>query len=84
MVYSSLQGFDELRAVRKAVTELLWSPQTQSQVRCSVYQDNYDQGKDGSMSAHFLRYAVLDANLIPKLSELDLVDGIAGHYPVYV
>jgi hypothetical protein len=36
------------------------------------------------MSAHFLKYAVLAANLTPKLSELDLVDAVAGHYPVCV
>jgi hypothetical protein len=27
---------------------------------------------------------VLAANLTPKLSELDLADAVAGHYPVYV
>jgi hypothetical protein len=33
------------------------------------------------MSSHFLMYSVLATNLSPKLSELDLVDAIAGHFP---
>jgi hypothetical protein len=36
------------------------------------------------MSAHFLRYSVMAAHLSPRLSELDLIDAIAGHFPSYV
>ena len=36
------------------------------------------------MSAHFLRYATMAANLTPKLSELEVIDAIGGHYPNYI
>jgi hypothetical protein len=74
-------GYEQFR---QAIRELLWSPQVHSQVCCSIYQDQYDKGIDKSMSAHFLRHAVLIMNLTPKLSELDMIDAIAGHYPIYV
>ncbi|KDR10728.1 hypothetical protein L798_15389 [Zootermopsis nevadensis] len=36
------------------------------------------------MSSHFLKYSVLAVNLSPKLSELELVDGVVGHFPLCV
>jgi hypothetical protein len=36
------------------------------------------------MPAHFLKYAVIASNLSPKLSEIDLIDAVAGHYPACI
>jgi len=67
------------------ITELLRSPESQSQVRCSIYQDRFNKTGDKSLSAHFfLRYAMMAANLTPKMSELEIIDAIGGHYPNYI
>ena len=34
---------------KQATTELLWSPQIQSQVRCSIYQDSFNKSGDESL-----------------------------------
>jgi hypothetical protein len=39
---------------------------------------------DDSLSAHFLRFATMAANLTPKMSELEVIDAICGHYPNYI
>jgi hypothetical protein len=80
-VYKDLTNYEHFK---RAFTELLWSPQIQSQVRSQLYQDRFGKNAKESMSSHFLKYSVLAANLSPRLSELDLVDAIAGHFPPYV
>jgi hypothetical protein len=80
-IYKDLVSYEHFK---RAITELLWNPQIQSRTRCALYQDRFDKGKDESMSAHFLRYSVITANLSPRLSELDLIDAISGHFPLYV
>jgi hypothetical protein len=50
-VYNDLTGYEQFK---EAITNLLWGPQTQARLRCSLYQNKYDKAKDGSMSAHFL------------------------------
>jgi hypothetical protein len=44
----------------------------------------YDRNKDGSMTAHFLRYSAVANNLTPKLTESERVAIISGHYLAYV
>jgi hypothetical protein len=63
-VYKDLTSYDDFK---KSVTELLWNPQIQSQVRISLCQDNFDKTENETMSARFLRYSVLAANLSPRL-----------------
>ena len=53
-------------------------------MRCSIYQDRFNKSGDESLSAHFLRYAMMAANLTPKMSELEIIDAIGGHYPNYI
>jgi hypothetical protein len=53
-------------------------------VRCSIYQDRLNKSGNESLSAHFLRYAMMAANLTPKMSELEIIDTIGGHYPNYI
>jgi hypothetical protein len=80
-IYKELRSYDHFK---QAITELLWSPQIQSQVRCSIYQDRFNKSGDESLSAHFLRYAMIAANLTPKISELEIIDAIGVHYPNYI
>jgi hypothetical protein len=81
-IYKDLRSYDHFK---QAVTEMLWSPQIQSQVRCLIYQDRFNKSGDESMSAHFfLRYAMIAANLTPKISALEIIDAIGGHYPYYI
>jgi hypothetical protein len=51
-IYKELRSYDHFK---QAITELSWSPQIQSQVRCSLYQDIFNKSGDESLSAHFLR-----------------------------
>jgi hypothetical protein len=53
-------------------------------VSCSIYQDTFNRNGDDSLSAHFLQYATIAANLTPKMSELDVIDVIGGHYLNYI
>ncbi|KDR06835.1 hypothetical protein L798_03921 [Zootermopsis nevadensis] len=80
-IYKDLADYEHFK---RALTDLLWSAQIQSRTRCTVYQDRYDKNKADTMSAHFLRYSVMAAHLSPRLSELDLIDAISGHFPPYV
>jgi hypothetical protein len=80
-VYKDLTKYDHFK---RAFTELLWSPQIQSQVQSQLYQDRFDKKAKESMSSRFLKYYMLAANLSPRLSELDFVDATAGHFPPYV
>ena len=50
-IYKELRSYDHFK---QAITELLWSPQIQSQVRCSIYPDRSNKSGDESLSAHFL------------------------------
>ena len=69
-IYKELRSYDHLQ---QAITELLWSPQIQSQVRCSIYQDGLNKSGEEILSAHFLRYAMMAANLTPKMFELEII-----------
>ncbi|KDR14396.1 hypothetical protein L798_11871 [Zootermopsis nevadensis] len=55
----------------------------QSQARTQLYEDRFDRNSNERMSSHFLKYSVLAGNLSPKLTELELVDAIVGHFPLY-
>ena len=82
-ICKELRSYDHFK---QAITELLWSPQIQSQVRCSIYQDRFSKNGDEILSAHFffLRYAMMAANLTPKMSDLEITDAIGVHYPNYI
>jgi hypothetical protein len=80
-VYNDLTGCGQFK---EAITDLLWWPQTQARLRCSLYQSKYDKAKDGPMFAHFLRYSRVTANLSPRLSEVDIVEAITAHFAPYI
>jgi hypothetical protein len=80
-VYKDLSSYEQFR---EAATEFLWGPQAQPRWRCALYQSIYDRTKDGSVTAHFLRYAAAANILTSKLTESDLVEIISGHHPAYV
>jgi hypothetical protein len=80
-IYKDLKDYEHLKV---AVTELLWNQNTQANARCAFYQDKYDRTVDLSMSAHFLRYSVMAANLTPRLSDVDTINAISGHFAPYV
>jgi hypothetical protein len=80
-IYTEIRDYDHFKQV---ITELLWSPQVQSQVHCSIYQDKFRRNGDDSLSTHFLRYTTMAANLTPKMSELEVIDAIGGHYLNYI
>jgi hypothetical protein len=46
-VHKDLVSYDHFK---KSITELLWNPQIQSQVRISLYQDKFDKSKNETMS----------------------------------
>jgi hypothetical protein len=80
-IYKDLRSYDHFK---QASTELLWSPQIQLQVCCSIYQERFNKSGNESLSAHFLQYAMMAAKLTPKMSELEMTDTIGGHYPNYI
>jgi hypothetical protein len=80
-IYKELRNYEHFK---QAMTELLWSPQIQSQVRCSIHQDRLNKSGGEDLSAHFLPYAMMVANLAPKMSELEDIDAVSGHCPNYV
>jgi hypothetical protein len=75
-IYTELRKCDHFK---KVTTEILRSPQFQSQVLCSIYEDRFSKNWDEILSAHFLQYAVMAANLTPKLYELETIDPVGGH-----
>jgi hypothetical protein len=72
-MYKELRKYEHFK---QAFKELLLSPQIQSQVRCSRYHDRFGKNWVESLSAHFLRYATIAANLTPKMSELEVTDAM--------
>jgi hypothetical protein len=54
-IYKEIKDYDHFK---QAISELLWGPQVQSQVRCSIYQDKFDRTGDDSLSAHFVNVRV--------------------------
>jgi hypothetical protein len=50
-IYKELRYYNHFK---QAIVELLWSPQIQSQVRCSIYQDKFNKSGNERLSAHFL------------------------------
>jgi hypothetical protein len=63
-IHKEIKDYDRFK---QAIIELLWSPQVQSQV-CSIYQDKFGRTGYDSLSAHFMRYATVAANLTPRMS----------------
>ena len=69
---------------RTQVTQLLWNDQTQSSIRCKIFQDKIDRNGEETLVVHYLRYVNLAANLHPQLSEYDLLGTFTAHYPYEV
>jgi len=80
-IYKDLTNYQHFK---RAITELLFSPQMQSRTRCALYQDKYDKSRDESMSSHILKYCVMAAHLSPRMTESDLIDAISVHFSMYV
>jgi hypothetical protein len=68
----------------QAITELLWSREAQAEARTAIYQGRCDKNESGSLSGHLLKYYTLSAYLSPKMSELDLISSVIGHYPAFI
>jgi hypothetical protein len=56
-----------------------WSTAQQSLVKCSLYQDKYN---NLSLSAHFFKYATMASYLDPKPSDTVIIEAIRYHYPL--
>jgi hypothetical protein len=52
-------------------------------VRCPIYQDSFNKSGDKSLPAHFL-IRNDGGKLTPKMSELEVINAIGGHYPNYI
>jgi hypothetical protein len=76
-----IQNYEQFKL---AFRRNLWSTNKQSIVKCSIYQDRYQKGSNLSMSEHFLKYAVLASYLEPKMPNVELIDAVKFHFPVYV
>jgi hypothetical protein len=69
---------------KKEFLNTWWSSSQQSLIKCSIYQDKYDRRSNMSLSAHFLKYAIVTTYLQPKLSEVEIVEAIRFHYPTHI
>jgi hypothetical protein len=61
-----------------------WSASKQSIVKCSVYSGHYREDSNVSMSDYFLEQAVLSSYLEPRMSDMELIDAMKFHFPIYV
>jgi len=80
-VYKELSSYEQ---IREAITEFMWGPGVQARWQCALCHSMYDRIKDRSITAHFLCYSMVANNLMPKLTESDMVDIISSHYPAFV
>jgi predicted amino acid-binding ACT domain protein len=80
-VRADLSTYQEFK---DALIGLLWGPSVQSQVRNSIYLDKFSKNSGESLSSHFLKYSGKAAYLTPKISDFDLVNAIAAHYPPHI
>jgi hypothetical protein len=67
---------------KQAITEFLWSPQIQSQARCSMYQDRWNKGRE-KICEYFTIHNDGGRSDI-KTSMMEDIGAICGHYPNYV
>ena len=44
-IYREIKDYDHFK---QAITELLWNPQVQSHIRCSIYQDRFNRNGEDS------------------------------------
>jgi hypothetical protein len=77
----NLQDYEQFKV---AFRRNFWPASKQSIVKCSSYQDRYQKGLSLSMSEHFLKYAVLASYLVPKMTDVELMDALKFHFPIYV
>jgi hypothetical protein len=75
--YKVLRSYDHFKQVIKELIE----PKNSVTSALFEYQDIFNKSWEEDLSAHFLRYAILAANLTQKMSELEIIDAIGGHYP---
>ena len=77
MTYGELKSYDDFK---KAFTELLWDRTQQSEIRCWVYQDQFNCRSVESLSKHYVRYANMASILSQVMSDLDLLGAMITHY----
>jgi hypothetical protein len=80
-VRGSLRNYSEFHQM---FTDLLWSTDIQSTIKAELYRGRYDAKSEGSFSAYFLRHSVHAAYLSPRFSDVDLINAISSHFPLYV
>jgi hypothetical protein len=82
-VFREINSYEQFRG---AITEFLWGlrPPQEASWRYALYQSTYDKRREGSMTAHFLRYSAAASNLTIKLNEWEIVEVISCHYPAHV
>jgi hypothetical protein len=80
-VSATISNYEEFKL---AFQRNFWSASKQSIAKCSIYQDRYSKQSGLKMSDHFLKYAVLAGYLQPRLNDIDLIDALRFHFPIYV
>lgn len=80
-VSPTISNYEEFKL---AFRRNFWSASKQSIAKCSIYQDRYSKQSGLKMSDHFLKYAVLAGYLQPRLNDIDLIDALGFHFPIYV
>jgi len=60
--------------------ELVWDGTRWSEIRCRVYQDQYNYRSGESLSEHYIRYANMAGTLSPAMSDQDLLGAMITHY----
>jgi hypothetical protein len=75
--YGQLKSYNDFKT---AFMELLWDCTRQSEIRCRMYQDNYDYRSGESLSEHYIRYANMDSMLSLTMSDQDLLGAMVTHY----
>jgi hypothetical protein len=69
---------------KSAFAKVYWNQVARSNVRKSVYRDKYNKQSGLTLSEHFLKYAVLASYLQPKLSDVELINALMGHFALHI
>jgi hypothetical protein len=76
--------FTNYENFKQEFLKVWWSTSQQSLVKCSLYQDKYNQQSNLTLSAHFLKYTTLASYLNPKPSEVEIIEALRYHYPPHI
>jgi hypothetical protein len=69
---------------KSAFAKVYWNQVTQSNVRKSSYQDKYNKQSGLNSSGHFLKYTVLASYLGLKMSDVELINALMGHFALHI